>query len=196
MDDRTTNRRRFLAESGKLAGAAWLSLNAPMLLAAGKDAAGRMSRGAGWVNLSDAEARTLAAVVDQIIPPDDLPGASDVGVVYFVDKVLGEFAAHMAGPLKAGLHDLDRIALAEHGEQAGFAALSLEAQTGILETVEETPFFDAAILLTHCGMFSMPAWGGNRDKMGWALLGFQSQHGWQPPFGFYDAEALRAEERT
>jgi hypothetical protein len=36
-------------------------------------------------------------------------------------------------------------------------------------------------------MFAMPAWGGNRDGAGWALLGFDSRHVWQPPFGYYDA---------
>jgi hypothetical protein len=35
-------------------------------------------------------------------------------------------------------------------------------------------------------MFALPSWGGNRDLAGWALLGFDSRHAWQPPFGFYD----------
>ncbi len=45
------------------------------------------------------------------------------------------------------------------------------------------------IFLTHCGMFAMPSRGGNRDRSGWALLGFDNQHAWQPPFGYYDALA-------
>jgi hypothetical protein len=35
-------------------------------------------------------------------------------------------------------------------------------------------------------MFAMPSYGGNRDKLGWALIGFQDRHSWQPPFGYYD----------
>lgn len=196
MNDRIPSRRRFLVQGGTLASAAWFSLNAPALLAAGKAAADRMSADEGWTHITEAEARCLAAVVDQIIPPDDLPGAAEIGVVYFIDRVLGDFAAPMADPLKAGLHDLDQRAAQENGEAREFSALSLDAQARVLTTMEDTPFFDAAIALTHCGMFSMPAWGGNRDMAGWALLGFQSQHGWQPPFGFYDAEAAAGGEGT
>ncbi len=38
------------------------------------------------------------------------------------------------------------------------------------------------------GMFAMPSYGGNRDHVGWSLLGFPHQHAWQPPFGHYDAQ--------
>jgi len=41
------------------------------------------------------------------------------------------------------------------------------------------------------GAFSAPAHGGNRDEEGWALLGYDARHAWQPPFGFYDAEATQ-----
>jgi gluconate 2-dehydrogenase gamma chain len=41
--------------------------------------------------------------------------------------------------------------------------------------------------LTVAGMFALPGYGGNRDKLGWALLGFEDHHAWQPPFGYYDA---------
>jgi hypothetical protein len=49
------------------------------------------------------------------------------------------------------------------------------------------------IFLTHCGMFAMPSWGGNKDLAGWNLIGFDSRHAWQPPFGFYDARATAEE---
>jgi gluconate 2-dehydrogenase gamma chain len=41
--------------------------------------------------------------------------------------------------------------------------------------------------LTVAGMFALPSYGGNRDHIGWKLLGFTHQHVWAPPFGFYDA---------
>jgi hypothetical protein len=37
-------------------------------------------------------------------------------------------------------------------------------------------------------MFSMPAYGGNRNGAGWRLLGFQDMHVFQPPFGYYDRD--------
>ena len=35
-------------------------------------------------------------------------------------------------------------------------------------------------MLTLCGMFALPSWGGNRDEAGWKLLGFEDRHAWQP----------------
>jgi hypothetical protein len=194
MHDRTKSRRRFLAETGMLAGSGWLALNAPMLLAAAETAAERHAAGGAWLRMTGAEARGFAAVVDQIIPPDDLPGAADAGVVRFLDTVFDGFMADAAPMLKGGLRDLDRRA-AEHGDgAAGFADLAFPQQTELLREVEETPFFELMIFLTHCGMFAMPAWGGNRDKVGWALLGFDNLHAWQPPFGYYDALAAEGSE--
>ena len=37
-------------------------------------------------------------------------------------------------------------------------------------------------------MFSMPAYGGNRDGVGWKLIGFDDQHAFQSPFGHYDRD--------
>jgi len=186
-------RRAFLAQAGAVAGSSWLALNAPMLLAAGRAAEEQRSAGQGWANMTPAQARGFAAVVDQIIPPDDLPGAADAGVVYFIDQALGGFAAGMGGLLTDGLADLDRRAQAAHPGSTGFADLALEQQTAILRTVDTTPFFNQIIFLTHCGMFALPSWGGNRDRAGWALIGFDNRHAWQPPFGYYDAELMAQE---
>jgi hypothetical protein len=37
-------------------------------------------------------------------------------------------------------------------------------------------------------MFALPKYGGNRDHVGWQLIGFPDQHIFQPPFGYYDRE--------
>jgi len=139
------NRRSFLLESGKLASASWLAMNTPMLLAAGQSAETHRESGEDWQNISPAEAITFAAIVDQIIPPDDMPGASDAGVVYFIDNVLGGFMAGASGMLKQGLADLDASAIAAYPDQAGFAALDFDQQTEILTQVETTPFFNTMI---------------------------------------------------
>jgi Gluconate 2-dehydrogenase subunit 3 len=54
--------------------------------------------------------------------------------------------------------------------------------------VERTPFFERVRLLTLLGMFALPKYGGNRDHVGWQLIGFPDQHIFQPPFGYYDRE--------
>ena len=68
-----------------------------------------------------------------------------------------------------------------------FSGLPFAQQTDVLRSVEDTPLFGAMMFMTKCGMFSLPAYGGNRDHAGWDLLGFDHQHAWQPPFGYYDA---------
>lgn len=194
MKNKKASRREFLLDTSLLAGGGWLTLNTPVLLAAGHAAEKQRAAGGAWVNLTPQEAKTIAAVVDQIIPPDDLPGASDAGVVYFVDQALGGFMAEAAGLLREGLADLDRLALESFQDSRGFAGLSFNQQTPLLQSIETGPFFNQMIFLTHCGMFAMPSWGGNRELSGWALLGFDNRHAWQPPFGYYDAQAVSGEK--
>jgi len=193
MKNTKSSRRSFISASGALAGGGWLALNAPMLLAAGHAAAKHKSTEKGWSNISAQQARTFAAVVDQIIPPDESPGASDAGVVYFIDNVLGGFMADAEGLLKKGLEELDRQAAASSPARPDFASLSFDQQTELLQMIESTEFFNTMIFLTHCGMFAMPSWGGNRDLVGWSLVGFDNRHAWQPPFGYYDALAVAGE---
>ena len=190
MNKNKNSRRTFLAQAGGIAGGGWLAVNAPLLLAAGQAAQEQRSAGQRWLNMSSPQARSFAAVVDQIIPPDDLPGAAEAGVVYFIDQALGGFAAGQDALLKKGLADLDRRARAAAPAAEGFASLSFEQQTALLVEIDTTPFFNQMIFLTHCGMFAMPSWGGNKDLAGWNLIGFDSRHAWQPPFGFYDAQAM------
>ena len=193
MKNNKNSRRAFLAQASGVAGSGWLALNAPLLLAAGQAAQEQRAAGGDWTNMTPRQARCFAAVVDQIIPPDDLPGASEAGVVYFIDQALGGFAAGRGELLKEGLAELDRLASSASAESDGFAGLAFEQQTAILQGIDTTPFFNQMIFLTHCGMFAMPSWGGNRDLAGWNLIGFDSRHAWQPPFGYYDAQAMAEE---
>ncbi len=41
---------------------------------------------------------------------------------------------------------------------------------------------------TIVGTFALPAYGGNRDHLGWHMLGLTHQPVYQPPFGYYDAD--------
>ena len=132
----------------------------------------------------------LGAIVDQIIPPDETPGATDTGVVYFIDEALGGFMAGVVPMLKQGLEDLSHSVESTGHQQNRFSELSFEQQTALLKEVEETPFFTTLQRLTMMGMFCLPRYAGNRDNIGWDLLGFNHQHAWQPPFGYYDAELL------
>lgn len=182
------SRRDFLKDSTSALGGSWVSLNLPLILAAAQSACSHQASGKPWANLTEQEAVTLAAVTDQIIPPDESPGASEAGVVYFIDVALGSFFAANAGKLRDGFRDLDKRA-----GSTGFAGLTLDEQTALLKTIESSFFFRAMLDLTRWGMFALPEYGGNRDHAGWKLIGFEHRHVWQAPFGYYDEQAARAE---
>ena len=59
----------------------------------------------------------------------------------------------------------------------------------LAKELEDGAFFGLIRNLTVQGMFAHPDRGGNRDKVGWRILGFEDRFAWQPPFGHYDAEA-------
>ena len=180
-----STRREFLALGGRAAGVSALALNLPLILATGRAAAEAADAGAAFEHLSPAEARVLAAIADQVFPPDEQPGASDLGAVYFMDGALGGFMGGALPMIQAGCSGLNEASMQSAG--VGFADLGFEQQTALLEQREDSAFFGTAHFLTLAGIFSAPAYGGNRDRLGWTMLGFEPRHAWQPPFGDYDA---------
>jgi gluconate 2-dehydrogenase gamma chain len=180
------SRRAFLQASGGVAGGAWLAMHAPAVLAAAQAALRARQAAEPFRNLSPAGGEGLEAVASRIVPTDDSPGAREAGVIYFIDQALGGFMAESSGVLLEGMAALDAVAFERHGEP--FSKLGPAAQDDLLRGIEETPFFGLVQFLTVAGMFALPEYGGNRDHLGWALLGFDHRHAWAPPFGHYDAE--------
>lgn len=186
---RDPSRRTFLRASGGVVGSSWLALSFPALLGVAKAAVAAREAGAAFVHLSLAQAAGLEAIAARIIPTDETPGAREAGVIHFIDQALGSFMAGSAGELRAGLEALDALA-ASTLDGHRFAQLEPGAQDELIARIEATPFFELMHYLTVAGMFSLPAHGGNREYLGWQLLGLSHRHAWAPPFGFYDAEAM------
>ncbi len=186
MNRQDISRRGFLFKSGRLLGAGWVSTNLPVLMAVAQTACSRRDDGT-WVNISAGEAAGFGAIVDQIVPPDETAGATEAGVVNFLDAALEDFLDGMLPKLQEGLDDLDRRA------GGRFAELDFDQQTRLLEEIEETPFFQNMQFITFTGLLAMPDYGGNRDLAGWKLIGFDHRHAWQAPFGHYDAAFAKGE---
>jgi gluconate 2-dehydrogenase gamma chain len=180
------SRRDFLRASRQVAGLSLLATQFPGLLAIAEAAAAAHAGGAPFLHLSPAEAAGLEAIAARIIPTDETPGAREAGVIHFIDQALGASMADSAGDLRAGLASLDALA-AGRADGGSFATLAPAAQDELLRQVEATPFFELMHFLTVAGMFALPSYGGNRDYLGWTLLGLSSSHAWTPPFGHYDA---------
>jgi gluconate 2-dehydrogenase gamma chain len=69
------------------------------------------------------------------------------------------------------------------------AALSNKQQLELVQAIEKSAFFEALRVHTLLGFLGSPAYGGNRGQVGWKYIGFEDRMRWEPPFGYYDAEA-------
>lgn len=136
---------------------------------------------------TEAEALIVAAAAARIFPSDESgPGASEAGVVIFIDRQL-------AGPYGRDRYrytqgPFDEGAAAEFGYQGaatpretyrdalkgldGFDRWSAEDQDRKLQGIETTHFFALLRQNTIEGMFCDPMHGGNVDGIGWQLVGF------------------------
>ena len=104
MNSPLRSRRVFLKSGGSAISAAWLAVNTPLILTACQSAQTKTETQASYENITAEEAVELGAVVDQIIPPDESPGATETGVVYFSDVALGGFMAGAAPATRAHGH--------------------------------------------------------------------------------------------
>jgi gluconate 2-dehydrogenase gamma chain len=181
------SRRDFLATSSRVMSGGWLALHLPALATLASCSREAAERGDPFTTLTPREAEVLGAFADLVLPADDLPGAVDAGVVHFMDGALGQLFPEMLSAIRPGVEELDRRALAIDPNSGGFAPLRADRQAEVIRTMEDTEFFFLARMLTVMGMFSDPIHGGNRDHVGWRLLGMEHAPAHAPPFGHYDA---------
>jgi gluconate 2-dehydrogenase gamma chain len=124
-------------------------------------------------------ADTLGAVLARLIPTDDVgPGAVEAGVLQFLDSELSGALRGRRPLYAAALADLDRLADTLHGSR--FAELPDNVQDDVLRAVESRSEGTEAlqgwfpVVLDDCldGFLSDPVHGGNRDSVGWKLVGY------------------------
>jgi len=147
-------------------------------------------KAAPFTVLSPEEADAIVAMTERVLPSvDGRAGAREAGVVFFIDRALATFNSPQRTLYSNGVKDLNARAARKPGGASSFAALNAQQQDDVLREIEKTPFFEAARFDTIVGMFAVPSWGGNRDFLGWQMLGMNHAHRYDSPFGFYDAEA-------
>jgi len=135
-----------------------------------------------WRALGEDEARTLAAVCDQIVPPDQDPGAVQAGAVAFIDRQLATRLQDQREVYRLGLRALEATARRRHGR--AFTEVPFEAQTALLRDVESgkvdptdwagvdpAAFFALVRDHTMMGFYGDPRHGGNRERVSWKMLG-------------------------
>jgi Gluconate 2-dehydrogenase subunit 3 len=189
-----TSRRSFLLSTGSLFTTAWLGTQWAAITAAAHHAedmaAADLAAAPQWKGfqfLSDSEAKDVDALAGQIVPSGATPGAREAHAVYFIDRAMSTFFAGWSAEFRAGLGEFQSKFHAVHPDATSFAAGDSDTQIAFLKTVDRTPFFETARMLTVLGMFSSPKYGGNTEGAGWKMMGFEDRHAFAPPFGHYDA---------
>ena len=142
------------------------------------------------------EADTVETLAGRIIPGDtEDPGAREAGVVYYIDRALAGPYFGWQGAYREGVRTLNAYTnerygkklfeLSETDQDAIVGALERGEVPGFGEADSSVNFFTMVWSHTIEGMFSDPAYGGNRDAVGWRLIGFPgTQYG-------YSAEEMR-----
>jgi gluconate 2-dehydrogenase gamma chain len=186
--DQGASRRSFILASLAGVSAAWLSAHWSGILAADAYAQQVLKSGApGKLEFfTAADAAEVEAVAAQIIPTDDTPGAREAGTIYFIDHALMTFDRAEQQRYTQGLKDLQAKTREMFPTAATFSTLAAPQQIEVLKAIERTDFFGLVRQHTIVGFLADPIHGGNRDRIGWKLIGFDGKFAYQHPFGYYD----------
>ncbi len=163
------NRRRFIRSAGALFGSVLLFPSC-------------LSRSSGaWRFFTPEEALCIIAFCEQIIPKDESPGATDAGVIYYIDRQLSSVFHYDQAVYRIGIRNLQAYCMKNNGKQ--FEALPFEQQTGILQRMEsgdigqeEWPdgrpgeFFNLVRNHTMQGFYGSPIHGGNKDYLSFEMI--------------------------
>ena len=141
---------------------------------------------------------TMEALTAQVIPTDKDPGAKEAGVVNYIDIALATVYASQQEMYVLGIKGVDQSAKAMFKKDR-FIDLKPEEQIQLLKAMErdEAPgeiwkelpassfFYDCLLTHTYEGFYGDPAYGGNKNYLGWKLVGFpgpSQPRGYFPPF--------------
>jgi gluconate 2-dehydrogenase gamma chain len=200
------SRRRFLSHGSIGVSAAWVSAHWPEMVSAATHAhqAVQSATPYKFEFLTPAEAVEIDALSARIIPTDDTPGAREAGVVYFIDRALVTFASGDQQKYRDGLVELQSAVREKFPGVETFSAATPTQQEELLHAMEPTQdekaprrrrvntaqtFLEALRVQTIAGFLIDPEVGlGNRDGVGWKVIGREPAHSFQPPFGYYDKD--------
>jgi len=207
MNSSQATRRQFLLRSAGAAGIAWANAQWPSILAAAQHAheSAKSTAKPHFEVLTPEQARNVEAIAAQIIPSDDLPGAREAGVVFFIDRALKTFASDMVAVYEKGLVEVNQLTTQKFPTAKTFADATPEQQESIMTDLAEHlnppaggsrrrrqagsgDFVQTIWQHTIFGFLADPEAGGNRDYAGWKAIDRDPAHSFSPPFGFYDKD--------
>lgn len=170
-----------------VSGTSYLKLGGAALAAITQAASAAAEAADAYRVLTVEEARDFTAIAARIIPTTDTPGATEAGVIHFFDNAFATEMHEQLAAARRGLAGFNK-ALSTAGHGGDFSALTAAQQDEFLHSQQDSEFFELLRQMTIFGFFAMSSYGGNRDHVGWDLIGFEGHHGaFTYPFGHYDA---------
>ncbi len=141
------------------------------------------------------EGETVEAMVARIVPGDESdPGAREADVLTYIDRALSGAYRDWQAAYREGIRALNAYTVGKYGRNFGQLADSDQdvviaaLERGSVASIDAsggTQFFQMVWAHTIEGMFCDPTYGGNRNAVGWKLLGYPgTQYG-------YNAEDMR-----
>ncbi|CAN5529566.1 hypothetical protein BH23CHL5_BH23CHL5_13960 [soil metagenome] len=134
-----------------------------------------------FLALDASERATLDAIGDSLFPATGSgPGAAEIGSTVYIDRSLCGAYRDRLETYRSALESFDRAALLLFSKPAqGLDPDEINEMIGRLEegtlpgqwSVDQQAFFLEVRLHVLEGLFSDPAYGGNRSKQGWRALG-------------------------
>jgi gluconate 2-dehydrogenase gamma chain len=146
------------------------------------------------------DAATIAAFTERLMPgAPEKPGASDTGVLNYIDLALSGAYADLQDFYRRGLAQLDAYCRKAHS--GPFQRLSAAQQDEVIAALEEgkatgftwptaQEFFSTLRTHTMEGMFADPLYGGNKDFGGWRLVGFPGAQAMFTPIDLQSKQAF------
>jgi gluconate 2-dehydrogenase gamma chain len=127
--------------------------------------------GAGWEFLTEAQARTLTVICDQIIPKDEFPSATEAGALNYIDRQLVRHYRPHQDAYRDGLEQAEGLSRKRFGKALG--ELAVGDQLAVVTDLEREHhvFFEMVRNHTLEGYYGSPRHGGNRDETSWKMLG-------------------------
>jgi gluconate 2-dehydrogenase gamma chain len=130
---------------------------------------------------SPEEASCLIALCEQIIPADDMPGATDAGVIFYIDTILSFYIPEQRERYREGIISLQDYCRSTQGRL--FEALDSEKQVEIMKQMESgslsegtwgnaspQAFLSMVIRHTMQGFYGPPCHGGNKNYASYRML--------------------------
>lgn len=129
------------------------------------------------------EAKCIIAFCEQIIPKDISPGATDAGVIFYIDRQLAGVFNYDQDTYRNGIKILQAYCKVKYSKT--FELLTSDDQIRIMKTMESNQlnetewtkgkpaeFFNLILSHTMQGFYGSPIHGGNKDYMSFQMLKF------------------------